>query len=235
MEENGHIDLFERYRNGDLLEREILEFEARLVYDADFKQDFEQYQRIEEGIQNHFRGHLKSKLIELDQTIESVKPAKTKAKRLLFMASLFAASMILGFLLFNFLSASKHADLAEQYWPEEPGLPVKMSAKSKYDDAMNAYKLKDLSKASYLLKPIHSDTSDYFQGVVAFEMENTKEAKRFFNKIDSGSTYFHRAQFRLGLILISEGNTASSIKIFKAQVAEKTEFKNISKEILRTL
>lgn len=235
MEDLGHIDLFERYRNGDLNEREIMEFEARLVYDAEFKDNFEQYQKIEVGIENHFRENLKSKLIELDKTIDREKPKSAKSKRLLFMATSLAASVILGFVLFNFLNSSNQADIAEYYWPEEPGLPVKMSSKGKYDDAMNAYKMNDLRSASNLLKPILTDTSDYFQGVIAFEMDNTKESKRFLSRIEIRSIYFNKAQFRLGLILLSEGNKTSSIKIFKAQITEKTEFSKISKEILKKI
>lgn len=235
MEDLGHIDLFERYRNGDLNERESMEFEARLVYDAEFKGHFEQYKQVEEGIQNHFRENLKSKLIELDKTIDQENPKTAKSKRLLFIATSFAASVILGFVLFNFLNSSNQADIAEYYWPEEPGLPVKMSSKGKYDEAMNAYKMNDLSSASNLLKPILTDTSDYFQGVIAFKMDNTKESKRFLSRIEKRSIYFSKAQFRLSLILLSEGNKTSSIKIFKAQITEKTEFSKISKEILKKI
>ena len=235
MEEIRHIDLFERYRNGDLSERELMEFEARLIYDTEFKGHFEQYKQVEDGIHLHFRGQLKTKLNELDKTIDSRKKKKKTSKRILYFSSSIAACLLICIVLFNLLNTNNHADIAKHYWPNEPGLPVKMSSKGKYDDAMNAYKMNDLSNASDLLKPIHTDTSEYFQGVIAFEMDNTKESKRFLSRIEKSSIYFHKAQFRLGLVLLSEGNKTSSKKIFTAQIAENTEFAEVSKEILKKI
>ena len=226
MEEIGHIDL------NDL---EIKEFEARLAYDAEFKEHFEHYQHIELGIETHFRSDLKSKLIELDQTLDLQKPKKNKSKVFLVLTSSIAACLIVGFILFINVSSNKNADLAKQYWTEESGLPVKMSTKGTYDDAMNAYKLDDFSKAAQLLENIQSDTSNYFRGVIAYKTDNTKEAKRFFSKIDIGSSYFHIAQYRLGLILLSESDVSSAKKIFKKHVEQNSAFRSVSEEILKKI
>jgi TolA-binding protein len=235
MEEIGHIDLFERYRHGDLNDLEMREFQARLVYDAEFKEHFEHYQYIELGIATHFRSNLKSKLIEFDQTLDFQKQKKSKSRIFLVLTSSIAACLIVGFILIKNVSSNKNADLANQYWPEEPGLPVKMSSKGKYDDAMNAYKLGDLEMASSLLKKIPSDTSNYFHGVIAFEMDNTKEARRCFIQIEKNSAYFQKAQFRLGLILLSESNVSSAKKIFKEHVEQNSDFSSVSEEILKKI
>ncbi len=235
MEEIGQIDLFERYRNGDLNDIEMREFDARLAYDAEFKERFEYYQQIELGIETHFRSDLKSKLIELDQTLDLQKPKNNKSRVFLVLTSSIAACLLVGFLLFNLLSSNKNTDLAKQYWPEEPGLPVKMSTKGKYDDAMNAYKLDDFSKAAQLLENIQSDTSNYFRGVIAYKTDDFKEAKRCFIQIEKNSVYFHKAQFRLGLILLSEGDVNSAKKIFKAHVEQNSDFSAVSEEILKKI
>ncbi len=234
--DNGHIEIFERYRNGDLSESELREFEARLVYDSEFKEAFEQYVAFEVGIKTHFRNELKSKLQETDKVLDNPKgQKKNNAKRILIWSTSVAASIIIGVLLFQHFSSSNHVELAQQYWPAEPGLPVKMSTKGKYDGAMNAYKLGEFDKANSLLNKISSDTSYYFQGVIAFEQNDNTKAKGFFNQIDKNSIYHNNAQFRLGLISLSEGDLRSAKKIFKAQMDVKTEFANVSEEILKKI
>lgn len=233
--ESGHIEIFERYRNGDLSEGELREFEARLVYDSEFKESFEQYETIETGIRTHFRNELKSKLQEVDKAMDNPKENKNNAKSILIWSTSVAASIIIGILLFQHFSSNNHVELAQQYWPAEPGLPVKMSSKGKYDDAMNAYKLGEFDKANSLLKKISSDTSYYFQGVISFEQNDNTKAKGLFNQIGNSSFYYNIAQFRLGLISLSEGDLRSAKKIFKAQMAEKTEFANASEEILKKI
>ncbi|MEZ4891162.1 MAG: hypothetical protein R2779_11630 [Crocinitomicaceae bacterium] len=47
MKENENIELFERYRNGELSETELNAFNARLVYDSEFQEEFEQYEQLE--------------------------------------------------------------------------------------------------------------------------------------------------------------------------------------------
>ena len=125
--------------------------------------------------------------------------------------------------------------LAKEYWPEEPGLPVKMSSKGKYDDAMNAYKLGEFDKANYLLEKISSDTSNYFQGVIAYKLNDFDASRGFFHQIEKGSLYFNNAQFRLGLILLSEGELNSAKRIFNTQNTENQLFAKESNEILKKL
>ena len=62
-----------------------------------------------------------------------------------------------------------------------------------------------------------------------------KEAKRCFIQIDKNSVYFHKAQFRLGLIFLSEGDVNSPKKIFKAHVEQNSDFSAVSEEILKKI
>lgn len=235
-EHDLHIDFFEKYLDGVLTEKERLDFEARLSYDVEFKNEFENYQLVEDGIRKHFRNEMKSKFSEIDNVLDkqhNIQHGRTR--KLLYWTSAVAASIFIGIMLFQHFSVSENELIAKQYWLEEPGLPVKMSTKGTYDDAMNAYKLGDLEMASSLLKKIPSDTSNYFQGIIAFKLNDYSAAKGFLLQIEESSLYFNNAQFRLGLIILSEGDKATSIKIFKSQVAEKTQFANASEEILKKI
>jgi hypothetical protein len=235
MTDNGHIELFERYRNGDLSDSELKEFEARLAYDSEFKDDFDQYEALEEGIKAHFRNKLKSKLQEMDKLMDAPARKRTYSRRILIWSSSIAACLLIGVLLVQKFSPNKYTQITEEYWPEEPGLPVKMSSKGKYDEAMNAYKLDDYDKANSLLEKISSDTSIYFQGVIAFKLNDYKASKGFFNQIEKGSLYFSIAQFRLGLILLSEGDLSSAKRILNTQKLENQIFTKESKEILKKI
>jgi hypothetical protein len=235
MTDNGHIELFERYRNGDLSESELREFEARLAYDSEFKDDFDQYEALESGIKDHFRNKLKSKLQEIDKLMDAPERKRTHFKSILIWSSSVAACLLIGVLLVQKFSSNKYTQISEEYWPEEPGLPVKMSTKGKYDEAMNAFKLGEFDKAKPFLEKISSDTSIYFQGVIAYKLNDYKASKGFFNQIEKGSLYFNIAQFRLGLILLSEGDLSSAKRIFKTQKLVNQLFAKESKEILKKI
>lgn len=235
MQENGHIEIFERYRNGDLSEAELREFEARLAYDSEFKEAFYAYEQLELGIKAHFRNDLKLKLKMFDQKMDAPISKKTSIKKLLIWSSSIAASILIGVMLFQHFSSNSSVQLAEQYWPLERGLPVKMSSKGKYNDAMNAFKLGEYDIANSILEKISSDTSSYFQGVIAFKLNDYKASKGFFKQIEKTSSYFHNAQFRLGLILLSEGDVNSAKKIFKEHVEQNSTFRSVSEEILKKI
>ncbi len=231
-EKNQNIDSFEKYLADELSQKEVLEFDARLAYDSEFRNEFEQYQAIEQGIKTHYRNKLKSKFENIDSALDQKRIKQQKIKKQLLFSTSFAALLIIGCVILLRLQTSSSTEIAQKYWTEEPGLPVKMGTKGKYDDAMNAYKLGELDKASILLKNIQSDTSYYFQGIVAYEMDNTFDAKRYLKRIQESSVYYQKAQFRLGLVLISEGDLKTSKKIFEELVAGNSTLKDVSEEIL---
>lgn len=232
--ENRNIELFERYQNGELSEAELRDFNARLVYDAEFKVAFEQYEQIEAGIKNHFRKELKLKLQELDQTMDAPSKKSNVAKLILWASSV-AAILIVGFFIAQHFSTNTNVQLAEQYWPHEEGLPVRMSTKGKYDDAMNAYKLENWEQAERLLLKIDSDTSDYFLGIVNYQQKDFQQAIFHFNEVGDKSAYFQEAQFRLGLVFLMQNKQPTAKKLLQKQINQKTKFANTSKEILQKI
>lgn len=226
-----HIDLYERFYQQQLSEKEIREFEARLVYDKEFSEQFEQYKQIEQGVRDHYRNEMKQRFLSIDEEMDH-KPIEkhlVKKKWLVFVA---AALVVIIFSIYKGNQKSESRQLALNYWPVEPGLPVKMSSKGRFDDAMNAYKLGEVDEAAELLVSIDSDTSDYFLGVIAFEENEFESARGFFGKIESSSFFFDEGQFRLALVYITFGEFKAASEIFQLQVDRKTEFASASKELL---
>lgn len=197
-----HIELFEAYQSNSLNDKEILEFEARLSYDQEFSDEFSLYKNLEEGIRQHYRNELKNKFNEIDKELENeiLPTANSNVRKLYWLTSAVAASLIIGILLFNFYdSENKHSQLAQQYWSIEEGLPVKMSTKGIYDDAMNAYKQEKWEEAENLLLKINSDTAYYYLGIVNYEQKELNKTVEYFSIIPETSFWFEQSEFRLAL------------------------------------
>ena len=231
MENEEYIDWFERYKNGELSPTELKELEARLVYDAEFNEAFQAYQAIEKGIKTFFRNQLKSKLAIVDAKMDE-EPQRPKVIQLAVWTSSVAAAIIIGVFIFQHFVTTPYKQLAQQFWVHEAGLPVKMSAKGKYDDAMNAFKLEDWNKSEQLLKIIHTDTATYFLGVVAYRQNEFKKATHYFTEVPQNSHYYHEAQFRLALSYLSEDNVEMAINTLTTSIKKDSSFKKESEMIL---
>ena len=232
-----HIELFEAYQSKLLNDKEILEFEARLSYDQEFSDEFSRFKKLEEGIRQHYRAELKNKFNEIDKELENeIAPTpKSNVRKLYWVTSAVAASLIIGIFLFNFYdSENKHSQLAQQYWRIEEGLPVKMSTKGKFDDAMNAYKQQKWQEAENLLLKINSDTSTYFIGIINYQQENYKKAENYFNKINDTSFWYNESQFRLALTYLSLNNVVEAKKLLKT-FPETSFFKKNAEQLLLKL
>jgi len=233
-----HIDLFEAYLRNTLSEKEVLEFDARLVYDSEFAKSFSDYQQIEKGINQHFRNKLKQNFQKIDEELDSkrslskVKPVRQKNK-LVIMFSIAAAAVLILFVL-NLSSSNPYEYLVAQNWPQEEGLPVKMSTKGKYDDAMNAYKLKEWDKAEELLSELDSDTANYFLGVVNYHQQEFENALDYFEKVAESSVFIKESDFRLALILLIEEPKKGKKKLLEISKSN-SAFSEQAKMILKKL
>ncbi len=234
MKENQNIELFERYRNGELSETELNAFNARLVYDSEFQEEFEQYKQLETGIKNHFRTALKSQLQALDEQLD-VAPKKSNTIRLVQWSTSVAAAALIGFFIFQYFSKNNSHELAQHYWPYEAGLPVKMSSKGKYDEAMNAFKLGKWEEAKKNLQTIDSDTSNYFLGIISYEQKDFQQAINFFKKVNSNSAYYSASQFRMALVFILEDKLSEATTTLTQLNSKNTVYSPQIKELLQKL
>ena len=234
MSDEQNIELFELYQNGELFGGELTTFEARLAYDSEFREAFEQYKQLENNLKLHFRAEMKAKLQDLDLQLDNP-PKKSNVKQLVYWSSSVAAALIIGIFVFRYFSAPDPIQLAEQYWPYEAGLPVKMSTKGKYDDAMNAFKQENWAQAEELLLKIDSDTATYYLGVINYEQQDYQQASAYFSKVPDHSTFYQEAQFRLGLVLIMVGEINRSQIVFKDLIDRESPYSEQAKKILKGL
>lgn len=231
-EEN--IELFDDYLNNSPSAKDRKAFEARLSYDAEFNQEFEAYLNLEKSIKSHYRNQLKQKLNNADKKIDK-KNKQRKTRNIIITATSIAACIAI---IFYFIptdsSNEKPAELVAKYWPYEEGLPVKMSSKGKYDDAMNAFKQENWKKAISYLEYIESDTAYYFQGVAHYELSDYSKAIKYLQKVPESSTYWDETQFRLALVMLIT-NEKEGMRMIREISNSKSSFSSEAQEVFEQL
>jgi tetratricopeptide (TPR) repeat protein len=236
--EEQHITLFEQYLSNSMDENSLHEFEARLLYDTDFKCQFEQFKSIEQGIKEHYKTELKNKFSEIDKELDKEHIiSKPKRNKIIWLSTALAASIIVGFLIIQHFSTQVSLNqLALENWEQDEGLPVKMSNKGKYDDAMNAYKLEEWNLALKELNKITSDTATYYSAVIYFEIKDFKNSLKLFDKIEENSIYYEEAQFRKALNYLSLEKKKEALEILsRIGNNKKSIYRDKTKRIMESL
>ncbi len=232
-----HIELFEAYQAKKLDESEILEFEARLNSDSDFRKAFQDFLSIEEGLKDHYKREFKAQFIELDKQldIDLYKRSNSPLKKIILFSSAIAASICMLFIGYSYYQTQKNIEIAKEYWPVEPGLPVKMSSKGKYDEAMNAYKLGEWDKAIKEFSKIESDTSTYFLGEISYRKGNYKNAIHFFETIPKGSSYSDLAMLKKALCYVVFNKNKAILTLTTLVKLQSNQYSVLAKRVLKKL
>lgn len=229
-EEN--IVLFEAYFQGQLSEQEQIEFNSRLKNDQVFAAAFEEYTAVENSLKQVYRNEMKQRLMAIDKELDEPEE-KSKPVKMLWLTSAVAASILIGLFAVAIFSDSNHTRLAEKYWPVEEGLPVRMSTKNPYDEAMNAYKLAQWDEAAQLLLELPAnDTTHYFSGIVAFKQNDYPQAIRFLEQIPQTSKWYYQSQFQLALSHLANGNEEEARLLLQHIAGSGSPFKYEAKAVL---
>ena len=201
------IELFERFTQGLLSDKELQEFEAKLSFDSEFKSHYDQYLALENDLKLHFqKNSLKNKLINTDAIIDhKVSHSLLRRKRYITITISIAAGIALFIGIYQ--SRSNSANNISELWPYEEGLPVRMGEKVLYQTATNAFKLGEWSKAISLFEKIDSDTSCYFRAISHYELNEFKEAASLFLNVSNESIYYEDAELRLAILYVLEGKS----------------------------
>lgn len=199
------IELFERFAQGLLSDKEVLEFEAKLSFDSEFKSHYDQYLALENDLKLHFqKNSLKNKLINTDAIIDH-KISHSLLRKKIYITISIAAGIALFIGIYQ--SSSNSADNISELWPYEEGLPVRMGETALYQTATNAFKLQEWSRAISLFEKIDSDTSYYFRAISHYELNEFKEASSLFLNVSNESIYHEDAELRLAILYVLEGKS----------------------------
>ncbi len=235
-----HIDLFEAYQAKTLENSDVLEFEARLNSDVAFREAYQQFISIDEGLKRHYKNEFLSQFKSLDEQLdkELEQNKKSPIKKIIFYSTSIAASFLIFFLGYSYFKGTSNSiEIAKQNWPVEIGLPVTMAtSKGKYDEAMNAFKLEEWEKAIKAFNKIDSDTSIYFLGEISYKKSNYKKAIHYFESIPIESSYAELALFKKALCYILLNDKENAVIILNSlSRSPSNQYSVLAKKVLKGL
>ena len=209
--ENEEFDKIDLYLLGRMSEAEAAEFSSELNRNSDLKTSVEIRKAILAELENEYKADLKKRLQLHDKS-----NSRRLQKRKLIQAAAVLIVVLVGTLFL--LNRNNSMDFAE-YDLYEEGIPNFMNQdneKIQFHQAMNHFKMGDFENSSdefqsLLNQGISSDTILYYTGVSYYRTEELREAQNFLNEIDSGSSFYRKAQFRSSVINYQLGETDKAV------------------------
>lgn len=237
--QDGNMEVFDAYMRGQMSVEEVRTFEQRLEKDSEFAAEFIDYKRLVDGVREHFSSELKQELEALDAEMDEKSGIRESSslKRLAWVSSGIAASLLIGLCAYSIFGQTDTIELAHRYWPVEEGLPVKMSSKGKYDEAMNAFKQEHWGNSLQLLQQVSpkSDTVDYFLGVVFFNLQKYDDASRILSSISRESVWYDECQFRLALAYLAAGKMDESQAVLREILDSDSPYKESASAVMNEI
>jgi tetratricopeptide (TPR) repeat protein len=215
------IEMMDAYFEGKMSDEERAAFEAKLLIDDNFREEFEIYKKVRTGIYQAGEDELREKLNAADLSMESIGSSfNPKYFIPLYKKILVAASIAVLLTTTYFLFIKENINY-KRFEEKEPGLPVLMNSngKSSLDKAMTLYKTGDYSASKEIIETLlisnsSNDTLIYFSGVLNYELEEYSEAIESFKAVaGSKSVFSEKAEYRLALsfLRISQKNNAKEL------------------------
>lgn len=225
-----NIEIIENYYEAKLTQKERHDFEVRLISDSDFKEEYDLYLNIIEGIKESGKQKLKEKLrladVDLDKKNSIVNPLPSPKKNYSFYAIAASIILLIGFF-FIWTNSNDLPALADKYYEKEKGLPVEMGAsENKMQLIMNEFKTGNLTTAlenlhKLMLEKQNNDTLEYFNGVICLELKQYDASYASFHGISDQSTFFEKAQYRMIIIDLMENKKQDVLMLINENLERK--------------
>lgn len=211
--------LFDQYLQGELSEKDRLDFEKQLSENAELKSEFETFKEVQLQLETKFDFAVDRETFEANLkniSRDYFKPKKAKLismKPYVYMA---AATVILLLGLFWFHPSEPKFEDYNQF--ENAYLTERGEGLELVKEAENAFNAKDYKRAIPLfeavLKEKQSAEIQYFYGISLLENNQIKQAEAEFNQIKSGnSVYKNKAIYALALAKLKQKDYKSCKEI----------------------
>lgn len=211
--------LFDQYLQGELSEKDRLDFEKQLSENAELKSEFETFKEVQLQLETKFDFAVDRETFEANLkniSRDYFKPKKAKLismKPYVYMA---AATVILLLGLFLFHPSEPKFEDYNQF--ENAYLTERGEGLELVKEAENAFNAKDYKRAIPLfeavLKEKQSAEIQYFYGISLLENNQIKQAEAEFNQIKSGnSVYKNKAIYALALAKLKQKDYKSCKEI----------------------
>lgn len=216
--DRSFFDEINDYHLGNLCVQDKLLFEARLVIDLELAEAYKEFLGTLKIIKKQNIHNLKNDFQLLDAVLDKELLSNQKRKPvILYVAATLVVLLSVSIIFFH---QNKLDEPAKAYYEKDIGLPVVMgeSNNNQLDRAMSYYKLNDYEKSKSILTLLSSqkttDTLTYYIGVNDYELGQYKKAINFFKKVDKQSTFYDKAQYRLGLSYWQVNEIDSTQQVF---------------------
>jgi tetratricopeptide (TPR) repeat protein len=212
MEQDQDIKWIENYFDGILSSEEEEDFLIRLEHDFDFRESVRAYELFvlameKEGKRG--REDWKQYLHELEVPANSVQSRRQKIIKLVWLSSAAVACLLILFLTTDIFQ-SNGKNLAEEFYIQEPGLPILMGDdRGELHQAMKLYSASLLDESYEMLQQLPiSDTVFYFMGVIDYRRGRIEMSLANFQKVESldSSVFLPDTYYRIALIFILNSN-----------------------------
>ncbi|WP_026712506.1 tetratricopeptide repeat protein [Flavobacterium daejeonense] len=211
--------LFDQYLQGELSEKDRLDFEKQLSENAELKLEFETFKEVQLQLETKFDFAVDRETFEANLkniSRDYFKPKKSKLilmKPYVYMA---AATVILLLGLFLFHPSEPKFEDYNQF--ENAYLTERGEGLELVKEAENAFNTKNYKKAIPLfeaaLRQNKSAEIQYFYGISLLENNQIKQAEAAFNQIKSGnSVYKNKAIYALALAKLKQKDYQSCKEI----------------------
>jgi tetratricopeptide (TPR) repeat protein len=216
MIELRHIEKIEDYAENRLTNAERQAFETRLTLEPDIREEFDLYQALASGLKEAGRQTLRNKFRERDMQM------KKRRKTRFSLAAAATVVLLIGSWLILAYSDQGHKTLAERFYEKEKGLPVVLGESTDiFSSSMSLFKTGQYQSSLNDLHEIEkksgaTDTTNYFIGVLEYELGNYFHACGRFEKVHRSSAFFDKAQYRLALSLIMRNEAKEALRVVKS-------------------
>ena len=244
MQKQDYI-LFDAYLSGSLNAETIQAFEDRLTSDAEFKRDFDDFQRAESFLEHKFDNEAQTQSfkdnleqISLGYFDKKVEP-KGKVIRIKPWYYSVAAAVILlfGVVIAEQFSNPTYDDFADY---GTISLTVRGGENNLQTKAEKAFNNKDYTDAEKYLSQLLKEDRDnieleLYKAICLVELNKYYEADVLYqNIIQSPSVYRSKAKWYLALSKLKQKQKAETIEVLKS-ISEDAEDFNRAQELLRKL
>lgn len=246
---NNNIEVIEKYIDGDLVGKELLDFQDLLSTDKDIARDYNLSLEINNAI-------LEKDVMALRETMDYMYNDETKVKRIpnvfsgrrKYYAAASIALLVAAGGLVQKLSAPSldNNALYETYYAPYDASITYRSGNTEVDmvllKAMERYEEHDFANALVLFEEVVQSHEDdmavkLYSGISYMEEEKYQKATSSFNKIikNKDNLFIEQAKWYLSMCYIKTGKNSDASIILKELVLDRSTYKDQANKILRQI
>ncbi len=244
------IELIDRYLNGELKDKEFLDFQKQISIDKDLAREVRLHKEINEALRENDIMKLRQQLLSIHEQYS--RQNRNRIIHLIsnnrYMATGVAAAIITllvigSILIFNKGRSLDQDSLFSKYYESEEAVMLSRSGISNSDDmlikdALLLYHEKNYEAAIELLsKTKENILSSFYLGLSYLETGKIAESKELFQKIidHNDNLFIEQAEWYLGLCYLKTKQTEEAREVFTRISKSNSIYKTRAGEILKSI